>query len=165
MTIKPSVFWPAVIAGALTLHVLAMAAMVYVATSNDSYAVEPDYYAKALAWDERRAQERHNAELGWRLDFAVVPADPGADPVLRASLVDADGAPVTGARVAVEAFANIRRDDVLTATLAPSPDGYEIAMPMRGNGRWEFRFEVTRNQEVFTYRDTRHIWTEIPSQF
>jgi len=161
MKIKPSVFWPAVIAGALALHVVAMAVMVYIATSNESYAVEPDYYAKALAWDERRAQERHNAELGWRLDFAVVPADPGADPVLRASLVDADGAPVTGARVAVEAFANVRRDDVLTATLAPSPDGYEIAMPMHGNGRWEFRFEVTRKNELFTYRDTRHVWTHL----
>lgn len=161
MKIRPGVFWPAVIAGALALHVIAMTVMVYIATSNDSYAVEPDYYAKALAWDERRAQEHHNAELGWRLDFVVEPAAPGADPVLRTTLVDADGVPVTGARVAVEAFANVRRDDVLTATLSPTPDGYEIAMPMHGNGRWEFRFEVTRDQDVFTYRDTRHIYTEI----
>ncbi|MGD8439851.1 MAG: FixH family protein [Holophagae bacterium] len=161
MKIKPGVFWPAVIAGALGLHVLVMLAMVYVATSNDSYAVEPDYYAKALAWDERRAQEQRNAELGWTLDFAVVPADPGADPVLRANLVDADGAPVTGARVAVEAFANVRRDDVLTATLDPTPGGYEVTIPMHRNGRWEFRFRVTRDHDVFTYRDTRHIYTEI----
>jgi len=158
---KPSVFWPAVIAGALGLHVLVMAAMVYVATSNDSYAVEPDYYAKALTWDERRAQERNNTELGWTLDFVVVPADPGADPVLRATLLDADGGPVSGARVAVEAFANVRRDDVLNAILAPAPDGYEVAMPMHRNGRWEFRFQITLNDEVFTYRDTRHIWTQV----
>ncbi|MCU0303707.1 MAG: FixH family protein [Thermoanaerobaculales bacterium] len=162
MKIKPGVLWPAVIAGALALHVLVMAAMVWVATTNDSYAVEPDYYAKALAWDERRAQERRNAELGWRLEFTVVPAAEGADPVLRATLVDDAGVPVTGARIAAEAFSNVRRDEVLTAILGPSREGYEAAIPMHGNGRWELRFEVTRDQDVYTHRDTRHIYTELP---
>jgi nitrogen fixation protein FixH len=160
MKIKPGVLWPAVIAGALLLHVAAMMAMVAVATSDDSYAVEPDYYAKALAWDERRAQDRTNAELGWSLEFVVEPAAQGADPILRATLTNAGGAPITDASVAVEAFSNIRRDEILTAALAASGDGYETALPMRGSGRWEFRFEVTRDSDLFTYRDTRHIWTQ-----
>ena len=149
------------IAGALALHVLVMAAMVYVATTNDSYAVEPDYYAKALAWDEKRAQDRRNAELGWSLDFTVEPAPAGADPILRVRLVDGGGSAITGAQVAVEAFANVRRDEVHTATLAPSEGGYQTTMPMRGNGRWEFRFEVTRDGDRFTYRDTRHVWAHL----
>ncbi len=33
---------------------------------------------------------------------------------------------------------------------------------MRSNGLWEFRFTVTRGDELFTYADTRHIWTELP---
>lgn len=155
---KPGTLWPYAIAGALFLHVAAMSIMVWISTSDESYAVEPDYYAKALAWDERRAQDAHNAELGWTLDFAVEPAPPGSDPILRATLVDADGSPITDAVVTVEAFANVRRDDVLTATLNPSPDGYEIAMPMHRDGRWELRFHVTRGEKLFTYRETRHIW-------
>ena len=162
MKIKPGVFWPAVIAGALVLHVSAMMVMVWISTSNDSYAVEPDYYAKALAWDEKRAQDRANARLGWTLDFVVEPAGPGGDPILRATLVDADGAPVDGAAVSVEAFSNIRRDDVLIATLPASGVGYEAAMPMHGSGRWEFRFSATRGSDLFTYRETRHIWTQVP---
>lgn len=159
---KPGSLWPLLIAGALGLHVAVMMVMVWISTSDDSYAVEPDYYAKALAWDDRRAQERTNAELGWGLDFVVEPAEPGADPRLRSTLVDDAGSPITGAVVSVEAFSNVRRDDVLRATLTATADGYEASLPMRGNGRWEFRFQVTRGEELFTYRDTRHIWTQVP---
>ncbi len=159
---KPGTMWPFVIAGALAVHVVGSLVMVYFATSNESYAVEPDYYQKALAWDERRAQDRRNTELGWTLDFTVEPAASGLDPMLRVTLTTADGEPVTDARVAVEAFANARRDDVLTTTPDSTGSGYETTMPMNRDGLWEFRFIVTRNDDVFTYRNTRHIWTEIP---
>lgn len=159
---RPGTMWPFVIAGALGLHVVGSLVMVYFATSNESYAVEPDYYQKALAWNDKRAQDRHNVELGWQLEFTVEPAAQGQDPILRAALKAADCEPVTGASMAVEAFANARRDEVLTAILNPADSGYETTMPLRRDGLWEFRFTVTRNDELFTYTDTRHIWTEIP---
>ena len=162
MKIKPNVFWPAVIAGALALHVAAMMVMVYFATSNDSYAVEPDYYQKALHWNDKRAQDRVNAELGWQLEYTVEPAAAGQDPTLSIGLTSADGEPVTGATVAVETFANARRDDILTAKVSPSESGYQTTMPMRRDGLWEFRFTATRGDDLFTYRDMRHIWTENP---
>jgi nitrogen fixation protein FixH len=159
---KPSTFWPAIIAGALGLHVLAMMVMVSFATSNDSYAVEPDYYQKALNWNQKQAQDRSNSELGWSLDFVVESAAPGNDPMLRVSLTDADGSPLDGAEIAVEAFSNVRRDDILAATVMPSGGGYQTTMPMRGNGRWEFRFIVTRGDDVFTYTETRHVYPQRP---
>ena len=159
---KPGSIWPFIIAGALVLHVAAMMAMVALATSNDSYAVEPDYYRKALAWDEKRAQDSRNAELGWRLEFTVEPAAPGGDPIVQATLTDAMGAPIDGATVAVEAFANVRRDDVLTAVLSPSDSVYQATMPVRRDGLWEFRFSVTLGDDLFTYADTRHVWTQMP---
>jgi hypothetical protein len=161
---KPGAVWPFVIAGALALHVLGSLVMVYFATSNESYAVEPDYYAKALAWDSKRAQDRHNTELGWRLEFTVEPAPPGRDPILKVDLTGEDGEAVVGARVAVETFSNIRRDEILTATLAPTESGYEAAVPMRGSGLWEFRFAVKRDDELFTYADTRHVWTHLEEE-
>lgn len=162
MKIKPGALWPVVIAGALGLHVVGSLVMVYFATSNESYAVEPDYYRKALAWDEKRAQDRHNTELGWRLDFTVEPVPAGQDPIMRAELSTLDGEPITDASISVEAFANARRDWILTATVNPAASGYETTLPMRRDGLWEFRFTVTRGGELFTYRDTRHVWTEIP---
>lgn len=159
--VSPGTLIPLLIAGALGLHVLVMIGMVHIATSNDSYAVEPDYYAKALAWDDRRAQERVNAELGWVLDFVVEPAPTGADPILRVAVTDGVGQPIPDADVVVEAFSNRRRDDVHTATLVPSGSGYSASMPMRGSGRWEFRFTAVRGENLFTYRETRHVWTHV----
>jgi nitrogen fixation protein FixH len=161
MKIKPGSMWPYIIAGALALHVVGSMVMVYFATSNDSYAVEPDYYAKALHWDDKRAQDRANTALGWQLEFTVEPAAAGQDPTLRVELTSADGEPVTDAVVAVEAFSNVRRDDVLSSILAATDSGYGSTLPMHGDGRWEFRFTVTRGDDLFTFRDTRHIWTQI----
>ena len=162
MKMKPGAVWPFIIAGALGLHVIGSMVLVYFATSNESYAVEPDYYQKALDWDDKRAQDHHNAELGWRLEFTVEPMPAGQDPIMRAELTTLDGEPITDASISVEAFANARRDDVLTADLVETESGYQTTLPMRRNGLWEFRFTVTRDDELFTYRDTRHIWTEIP---
>ena len=156
---KPGTIWPIVIAGALGLHVIGSLVMVYFATSNESYAVEPDYYQKALHWDDKRAQDRVNVKLGWRLEFAVEPAPVGQDPTLSVKLTSADGEPVTGATVAVETFANARRGDILTATLRSSDSGYETTMPMRRDGLWEFRFTVTKGDNLFTFTDVRHVWT------
>ena len=160
--IKPGVLWPAVIAGALTLHVVGSLAMVYFATSNESFAVEPDYYQKALAWDDKRAQDRHNVELGWKLEFTVEPAAPGRDPKIRADLLDPEGSPLNQARVLLVAFSNARADERLTTELMAVDDHYETTLPMSRDGLWEFRFTVTRGDDLFTYRDTRHVWTELP---
>jgi len=159
---KPGTIWPFVIAGALGLHVVGSLVMVYFATSNESFAVEPDYYRKALAWDDKRAQDRDNAELGWQLEFTVEPVAAGRDPILRVELTTADGQPVADAIVAMEAFPNARRDDILTATLSAAESGYETTMPMRRDGRWEFRFVATRGDDKFTYTESRHVWTVLP---
>jgi nitrogen fixation protein FixH len=159
---KAGTIWPYVIAGALALHVVGSLVMVYFATSNDTYAVEPDYYQKALNWDDRRAQDRLNARLGWTLEFTVEPANVGGDPILHVAIIDGAGDPLADAVVTVETFANARRDDILTATIAATDSGYQTALPMRRNGLWEFRFTVTQGRDTFTYRDTRHIWAVLP---
>jgi hypothetical protein len=63
--------------------------------------------------------------------------------------------------VAVETFANARRDDILTATVRPAATGYVTTLPMRRDGLWEFRFTVTRGDDLFTFSDTRHVWTHM----
>ena len=159
MKIPPHVRWPAFIAGALALQVLASIVTIYLATSNPSYAVEDDYYQKALAWDDRRAQERRNLELGWTLKFEVTPATVAADrAVLSVDLGDAGGAPVDGALLTVEAFHNARADDLLGARLGDRGDGrYAVAMPITRGGVWEFRFVAERGEDRFTHTETRYM--------
>ena len=154
--------WPWIIAGALALHVVGSLVMVFVATSNPSYAVEEDYYQKALHWDDKRAQDRTNEELGWFVELAVRPAaTPGEEPALEVRLIDAGGEPLDGAVVAVETFHNARADDILRANLDAVGGGvYRTTLPMRHNGRWELRLTVDRGQDHFTHTETRHLYVE-----
>ena len=150
------------IAGALAFHVISSLVVVYVATSDPSYAVEDDYYQKAVAWDEKRAQDRLNQDLGWLLDFNVTPPEkPGDQPALELTLHDADGDPLAGATVTVEAFHNTRGDDIVRDALADTGDAvYTASLPMRRNGRWELRFTVDRGAEHFTHTEVRHLFVE-----
>jgi hypothetical protein len=151
------------IGGALALHVVVSLAVVFVATSDPSYAVEEDYYQKALAWDEKRAQDHTNEVLGWDFEFAVTPPErPGDLPEVEATLRDADGVPLNGATVSIEAFHNSRSDDILRTNLAATeePGHYRTTLPMQHNGRWELRFTVERGADRFTFSDTRHLFVE-----
>jgi len=160
--VKPGSWWPTIIAGALALHVVGSLIVVYVATSDPSYAVEKDYYQKAVNWDEKRAQDRTNEDLGWLLGFAVTPpARPGDQPKIEVTLNEADGEPVTGAMVTVEAFHKARGDDIVRSSLIEVGDGvYMASLPMRRNGRWELRFTVDRGSDHFTHKETRHLFVE-----
>jgi nitrogen fixation protein FixH len=151
--------WPLVITIALVLHVVVSLGTVYVATSNPSYAVEEDYYQKALRWDEKRAQDRRNAELGWRLVLEVEPPARRGDPaVLTAHLSDADGTPLDAAGMAVEAFHNARSGNIVRTALAGRGEGhYGGEFPMRRPGLWEFRVVVERDGERFTQTDRRYL--------
>jgi len=144
--------WPIIIVSALALHMAASAFFVYLATSNPSFAVEEDYYQKALDWDKRRAQDAVNRTLGWRLasELNDDPASSGA--ALQVLLSDSEGIPIDGAVVEVEAFPIARADQILRQRLHRAGEGrYAATLTMRRQGRWELRFVATRGADRFTH--------------
>ncbi len=84
------------IIGLLAASVGFMSYTLYRATSDPTFAIEPDYYKKAMNWDQTQRQQAASDALGWAATFAVVKA-PGAQTVTRIRLADRDGAPVSGA--------------------------------------------------------------------
>jgi len=157
--VRPNRTWPLIIGGLLAVHVVAMLAFVWIATSDPSYAVEKDYYQKAIHWDDKRAQDARNAELGWRLAVQVLrPLRPGQQPTLRVRLVDGGGAPLIGATIGLDTFRTAMSGDPLQATLAEEGGGaYAAALPMFHDGKWELRFKVERGRDVFTYTEKRYL--------
>jgi nitrogen fixation protein FixH len=151
--------WPAIVIGMLTVHVLACLFFIYLATSDPSFAVEEDYYQKAVGWDEKRAQDRRNAVLGWQVALQVEPAATVAhDPVLRVVLTDRQGRPIDGARLAVEAFPVARADRIQRLTGAGSGAGvYGAPVSIRRPGRWEFRVVAELDDDRFTTVETVHV--------
>ncbi len=149
---KKGWYWPFLLVGLLASGVGVNLYFMSCAISDPSFAVEPDYYAKAIAWDAHQAQARDNAELGWTLELAVAPADPGTGRArVVASLLDRDGLPVPGLTVGLEAFHNARASQEVRSELVETAEqAYEADVAVSRPGFWEFRVAATRGTEVFT---------------
>jgi len=158
-TKKTTSKWPLIIAGALAVHALAWVAVAYLATSNPTYAVEEDYYQKALAWDASQAQAARSAALGWQVEPTIERAElPGSEPVILLAITDRSGEPLEGATVSLEAFHNSRADRILRVVLESSSAGlYRAQLPMHQNGQWELRLAVTRGEDYFTTALRRYL--------
>jgi len=136
-------------------------ALLVLAVDDPSFAVEPEYYEKAMAWDARRAQERRNEELGWSLALAVAPAEslPGSRRI-EALLRDGEGRALEGATVRLATFHNARAGNVFETTLAAEGEGrYSAALPLRRPGLWEFRFVVERGGDIYTRTLLHDVWS------
>ena len=159
MRIPAHVGWPAVIIGALALHVVVSLVTVWIATSNPSYAVEENYYQKAIHWDDKRAQDGRNIALGWQMTFDVAHSETAGQPAtLELRLTDHSGNPLPAARVAVETFHNTRAGEVLRARMVTDDNGgCSAPLPMERTGVWEFRFTVDHGADRFTYTETRYL--------
>lgn len=141
--LAPSVRWPLGITAILAATIAGNLVVLRVASDDPSFAVEPDYYRRAVGWDSTMAQARASAALGWRVTPAVTPLLAGAPATVTLVVSDRDGAPVTGATVAVEALFNARANDRHTATLAEvAPGRYAAPLPLAWAGVWELRVRV-----------------------
>jgi len=144
--------WPVLLALLLGAGVLANVYFMCRAVSDPSFAVEPDYYQKAVAWDAHQAQARDNVTLGWSVALEVAPADPATGQArVLARVVDRDGRPVTGLAVGLEAFHNARAAEIVKASLGETPDhAYAAEVGVSRPGLWEFRVSAARGTETFT---------------
>ncbi len=91
--------WPIAVATILGLTIAANVWIVRVANRDPSVAVEPDYYQKALHWDDELAQRARNDSLGWRLTPALHDTSTDAAGTLDVTLEDHGGTPLSGARI------------------------------------------------------------------
>ena len=141
--------WPAGVALILAATVGGNIWLYRVAKDDDSFAIEPNYYAKAVAWDSTMAQAQRNGAIGWHLQ-STLGAFSRNGALLRVSLTDSLGRAVSDATITVDAMYNARAAQVVRATLSPDGGGYAARLPVRHGGQWELRFDVVRGGERFT---------------
>lgn len=135
-------------------------AMIHAALDDPSFAVEPDYYEKGVAWDRHMAQEAENHRLGWTADVATAPSDDGAVRLV-VDLNDRHGRALVGAEVQVDTFHNARAARMLHARLDERDAGsYSASLPMRRPGLWEIRLRARRGPERFTHVVKRDVGVE-----
>lgn len=120
------------------------------AVNDPSFSIQDRYYAKAVSWDARRAQEAENARLGWRLNVGWS-ARPKGEIELLLQPTDSSDTPLVGLEVEVEAFAIARSATIVRATFVEGPPG-EYRAPLRTlrTGLWELSFSASRGADHFT---------------
>lgn len=153
MARKKGWYWPWIVVAMLLVTVAANLTIIVLASRDPSFAVEPDYYRKAVAWDDHRAQDAANRALGWTMALEAVPALEAGVPSLRTevTVLDREGVPVEGAAVSVEAFPIARASWIERAGLASRGGGaYAGALRWSRGGLWEFRVTAVRGDERFT---------------
>ena len=159
---KANVRYPLMIGGLLSIPVTVVTIAIVVMSGDKGFAVEPNYYQKAVSWDAEMAQRRANLDLGWSVRWTATAAGSPAGPDLRAvrpgtvldaALVDRQGDPVAGAAVTVVLFHNGESGRRVEQALKPDATGsYRGGVAMERDGLWELRLTATRGPVVFTDR-------------
>ena len=147
---KPGAAWPIGITTALLATVVANLVVMRMAGNDPAFAIEPDYYRKAVHYDDVLAQARTNQRLGWQLTVQVDPIVRTRPTRVTVTARDAQGAPLVGAQLAVMARFNARANDTLTTVLLEdAPGRYAGTLPMVLPGAWELRLDATRDAARF----------------
>jgi len=143
--------WPGIVVGILLTHTVCCLVVVYIATSDPTHAVIPDYHEKAVAWDAIRADALASEQLGWACTIETAAgADLLGERSLRLSLKDARGEPVSGATVSLEGYHHARANDTVLADLKEGAPGEYVAMlKMRKPGLWRFDVKAKWGEDVF----------------
>ena len=144
-------FWWIPIGGLLVAQIAVGVVTMIIATGDETFAVEPGYYEKAVAWDDSRDARRDPADLGWSMSVAVS-ADPDHDNVqqLRVRLFDtAEDTPVHDAKVSAQVFSTVRSEERTEIYLEPTaePGVYEASFTADRFGMWEVRVGVDLSGE------------------
>jgi len=155
--------WPAIIVGLLVGHVVLMMFCVSYAVQNHTTAgVTPDYYNKALHWDESRQQQRVNAELGWRVTLTpAVFADVRGQRDVLIQVIDDQGKTIRDAEVTLDAYHAVYpkvHADHAQATDA-GDEGYRAVLKLNRGGLWRVTVRVQRGDERFVQTMDQRIAT------
>jgi nitrogen fixation protein FixH len=150
--------WVGVVVGLLAASLGAHAVLLVTAMSDPSFAIVPDYEEKAARWDSVMAQRAASDRLGWRATIETRPGRMPGEAAVEVRVTDAEGAPIAGAAVTLEAFHNARAADVRTALLAESAPGtYAGRLRMPRAGIWVLDLAVERGAERFAMTERRSI--------
>jgi len=148
---KRGAWWPIGITTVLATTVAANLWVMRIANDDPSFAIEPDYYQRAITWDSTLAQARQDSILGWRLTPQLQFVAATGTTRISATLTDSLGRPISDAVVKVSALPVARANEVHEATLAATGAGeYAAQLDARRPGRWELRFDVQAGPTRFT---------------
>lgn len=144
--------WPTLIVVALLGNIVLGVVLVRVAGGDRHFAVESNYYQKAVSWDSTMAQDGRNRALGWVMVPSLGALQSGRADTLAVRVQTASGEPVVDAALTLEAMPVAYAGEVTRTTLSPTgePGRYVAVGVINRAGLWELRFVAVRGSDRFT---------------
>jgi nitrogen fixation protein FixH len=138
---KTSSRWALVPVGLLVSSVIGCSWMAWVAARDPNFALERDYYQKAIHWDQTQAQAATNQRLAYRFNLpARIGLDSSGRATIEVRLMDRSGQPIAGAHVVADAFPNAFSDEIATLKFEErAPGVYSAQLTSQRSGVWELR--------------------------
>lgn len=137
-------FWAWLPAGLLGTMFVGLGTLAYVAIDDPNFALEPNYYDKAVHWDKTQTEARQSNLLGLKLELqAPLMIAANGKVNVQLSVKDRRDLNFSGAEVQIEAFPNAyagRIEHVSLRETAPGIYAGELAGGIRG--LWELRITV-----------------------
>jgi len=153
-------FWPILIVGLLSAHVVGMVSTaVLVSRNRGEMAVIPDYYRKAQAWDAYKQQLTASDKLNWNVEIQPVAAlDPLGRQQLRIALTDSGGAPINPTVMQIHCFHLSHGDEAATYVPPADPTGGRlIPIPAHREGFWQFDITAQSGSKVYIKTITQYV--------
>ncbi len=144
--------WPLLIVMLIGLNSSIVAITIYFASSDRTVAIEPEYYAKALKFDDTIRQREASNALGWTATSAIRAAEGSRGMALEIAIVDRDGRPVADAKVSAVAFASVRSGERQCIALCPSSSStgmYTGRIRIARAGIWHLSITAKRLDDTF----------------
>ncbi|HVY28940.1 MAG TPA: FixH family protein [Polyangiaceae bacterium] len=144
-------FWAWVPVGLLGSMLVGLGSMAYVAVNDPGFALEPNYYDKALHWDRSQAEAAASRELGLKLSLSKpLRLSESGKLELELAITDKSGASYGDAEVKVEAFAVGRASQLHELSLRELAKGrYAAEIDSKTLGLWELRVSVKKDRDHY----------------
>jgi len=142
--------WPTTIVIVLVIQIGFGIWMARVAGNDPNFAIEPDYYERAVNWDSTMAQSRRDKALGWQATATLRRRDSYVT-ILTLQLVDSTGTAIIDAdSVTAEALAVAHAGQIDRLVLLRGRDGYSAPIDAATSGLWEVQLRAIRGADIFT---------------
>ncbi|MFI4861385.1 MAG: FixH family protein [Phycisphaerales bacterium JB063] len=147
---------PGLVLAFLAGHMLFIIIAISIAVSDRSFAVVPDYYQKAVDWDEHKELLAASDALGWSAQ--VLPSRKVSilgKRELAVTLTDSEGRPVEGADVFVTLYPHAQANQIseLVLSATDEPGRYSATAEMAREGVWSVSVHATRGAVAYLYED------------
>ncbi len=141
-------FWPAAVIGLILFGMTMTFGLLFASRVDGGPEVIPDYYDKAVAWDEAAAARAASDSLGW-----TARVERTAEGTLRLVLLNQDGEPVTGARgtLTLTRPHQANFSEVVPFRVDASGIASDLPVTARGSGLWDVRIEARRGDDRFVH--------------